>query len=331
VRTLVAAVGALLIPALTSTSLAAVVFNDNFTGGSTINSANATPTSSSTSYQIASTKNQVPNPTAGTIPATGLNFGMAATTSGLTQAQARFANAPFALATAGDYVEVSYTFRNENNLLAAGTGSYVYVGLYNSGGAGPVANGALAQAGLTATAGSGFATGNAAGWSGFVGRIAPTGGTSQISVRAPQTGAGTASANQDLVGNNAGGGTYNNPTGASFGGTTSALGALTVGNLYTARIRVTLNGTGGAVFLLDLFDGTGTGGTSLASYTATRNTPETTSFDSLALGYRSAGTSLATAITVTNVTVDTNLPVPEPATLTAVAGVALLGLRRRRA
>src|SRR3954470_11661103 len=135
------------------------VFTDTFSNGSTTNLASVpggTPTASSTSYDIASTKNTV-GAAGVTIAPNDLRLSLAATTSsGLVEAQALFASGPIALVTIGDFINVTYTFTNTTGtLLAGGTSSYIFAGLYNSSNSAPLP-GNLAQSGLTSTVGSTF-------------------------------------------------------------------------------------------------------------------------------------------------------------------------------
>ena len=105
---------------------------------SELSTPGGTPTASSTSYDIASTNaaNTGPTNKAGL-----LRISLkAATGSGFVEAQALFTASPVSLVTVGDYINLIYTFTNSTgSLLAGGTSSYLYNGLYNSGGQPPVA------------------------------------------------------------------------------------------------------------------------------------------------------------------------------------------------
>lgn len=303
---------------------AAVVFQDTFGAGSSLNPASyPTPTSTSTGYTVASTKNSTSSLASG-----DLKLAMAATTSGIVQTQAKFP--AVSLAAAGDFVQMTTVFTATNNMLAGGTSSFLYQGLFNSGGFNPATG--LASSGLNTTAGSAFATGNAANWQGYVARFAQNTANNLVYTRPLQNGAGTSSANQDLVGNNAGGGTYNNPVGVQVGGgTTSTLAALTNASTYTSDMIITLNGDGTANITSALYSGNTATGTPLATQTVVA--PATllaTSFDSLTLGYRQSGTSVATQIDYNSITISTN-DVPEPTALALVGSAVAFGLRRRRA
>jgi hypothetical protein len=306
---------------------AAVVFQDTF-GSSTLNGA-SNPTATSTSYDVASTKNQSP---AASIAAGHLKLGMASSGSAVEEAQALFTTAPVVLITPGDSIQYALTFTDTTGLLAGGTSSVIYVGLYDSGGNLPAVG--LQSTGLNTTSASTFSTGNAALWQGYSTRIAQSGGTNQVYTRPQQIGTGTASANQDLVGNGAGGGLYNNPAGALIGGNGFASTVtLTAASVYTDALTITLNADGTLELSSNLFAGAGTGGTNLATETVSSQAASTiaTSFDGLAFGWRQSGTSIATGMDVNAITVSANIqPVPEPAAIVGLGVPAVLGSARRR-
>ena len=288
------------------------VFTDTF-GSSTTNQTSTpggSPTVSSTSYDIASTK-------AATGGANGPycrpgDFRISlngTTTSGMVEAQALFAASPVSLVTVGDYINLTYTFTNTTGtLLAGGTASFIFNGLYNSGGSVPVAGG-LANSGLTSTPGSAFAAGNCANWQGYVSRIA-NGGASQAYTRPVQTNfpAGP-SANQDLVGNGAGGGTYTNLPGVAFDTDETATVTLTSGSTYTISYTIALTAAGTLTVTNNLFSGVGTGGTLIFSQTntASGSTNITSSFNGLAIGLRNNGTSFNPTMDISKITVSSSI------------------------
>src|SRR6185437_5935268 len=164
------------------------VFTDNFNNGSTTNQLSVpggTPDASFTSYDMASTKASTNSPIGGGNFRIALNGN---TTSGFVEAQALFAKSPVALNTVGDFITLTYTFTNTTGtVIAGGTSSFLYQGLYNSAGEAPVSGGVLVN-GLNTTQGSPYATSNAADWQGYVSRIANN-GTSQTYTRPQQNGA----------------------------------------------------------------------------------------------------------------------------------------------
>ncbi len=271
------------------------VFTDTFTNGSTFNGVSTpsgTPAVSSTSYDFSSSKTGVQ-----TLNSNGLTFSLSgATTSGFTEGQALFTLTPVALATVGDYIDLTYVFTG-TNLLAGGSSSAIFTGLYNSGGAKPVAGTAGTSGNavsLNTTAGSPVATGNAANWQGYVARVAYTGGSGLAYTRPIQNGALTVSANQDLIGNNLGGGAYNNPAGILVGSAVPSTVTLTNGTPYpyTMDYRLTLSDVNVLTITENLYGGAGTNGTLLFSLSSVTTTDLlTNSFDGLAIGIRNSGTS----------------------------------------
>ena len=293
---------------------AAVIFSDNLTT-STLNVASpAAPTSTSTNYDVLSTKSAT---------ASAINNGTgdltlklnSATTSGFVEMEALFSTdpTPFALTNTGDTIEYDVTFKDTANLLAGGTSSGIYFGLYNSEG-GTYPDSGLNNSGLSTTSGSAYATGGTVNWEGYVGDFIMTGGSNKINTRPQQTGAGTTSANQDLLGNNFGSGAYNNPTGVQVGSTESSTISLTTGNTYTADMLITLLSSGQLSIQDTLYNGAGTGGTTVQSQTVTTTATNylVDSFDGLAFGQRNSGTSLDPTADITGISVDYTAALPEP-------------------
>lgn len=302
------------------------IFNDNLSS-STINGASI-PTGTSTSYDVASSKNATTSIAAG-----DLKMGMAATTSGFVQAQAVFASSAVSLTGVGDSIRLTATFTDTLNLLN-GTSSFICYGLYNSAGSLPLTG--LTSSGLSATAGSPNSTGGVQLWQGYVGRLAGSGGSSSVYLRPQQSGVDTSSQNQDLIGNNWGGGAYDTPGGTTLGSVASTL-SLTVSAQYTLAFSLTLTAANTYDISSILYDGVGTGGTVLSTQTVSASGANflTSSFDGLAIGYRHSGTSMATTIDINAITVTANIStVPEPSSAALVlSGITLLGMiqRSRRA
>lgn len=323
----------LLIIAITSTAIPAakadVFFTDNFSNGSTLNGVSVpggTPMASKTSYDIASTKNA----TSCTLAANDLTLRLnAATTSGFVEAQALFTTNAVALSAPGDYIDLTFVFTNTTGtLLVGGTSSDIWLGLYNSGGSAPLP-GNLTNSGLSATAGSAYASGNCANWQGFAAQISSN-GTTRLYTRPLQNGSGTTSANQDLVGNGAGGGAFNNPGGTTLSTYPTTAITLTSGGVYTMQFMMTLLGTSTLMINNNLYTGVGTGGTILISQAATNNNPFVQSFDGLCIGTRNSGTSLNPIMDISSIvisgqsTVITNPPTitSEPSPVSVPAGAS---------
>ena len=139
-----------------------------------------------------------------------------------------------------------------------------------------------------------------------------------------QNGAGTSSANEDLIGNGFGGGTYVNPGGAIVG-TSAATVALTTASQYTIDYRYTLTAAGQLTVSQNLYSGTTASGTPLSTVTGATTTT-LNDIDSLAIAIRNAGTSLKPQIDINDIEVtDYIQPVPEPS-IFALAGIGALGL-----
>lgn len=323
---------------LSSVQAQTPVFNDTFSNGSTLNGTSTpggTPTDSSTSYDIASSKADTTYPT---ISSGALSMGLnSATTSGFWEAQAVFSSSPVTLATVGDYINMSYTFTDTGSLLGSasgggGTNSAIYTGLYDDAGTTPVA-GSLNNSGLNTTSGSSYATGNAALWSGYVGRIAGDPGTTEIYSRPAQNGSGTTSANQDLIGNNFGGGAFNNPGGSLGTGnptTSPSTAILTAGSQYTMNYEIQLTAANKLTITENLFSGAIWVGGVTNSFSSVTDT----TFDGLAIGARNSGTSADPEMTINDIDITDEIQsVPEPGTLALAgigAGLTLLVRFRRR-
>lgn len=269
--------------------------------------------------------------------ADAFRFGMNGTTSGFVEAQSRFTNVPVALATVGDWIKATVKFTAVNNILAAGANSSITMGLYDSGGANttPGLETGTGTGTLSATASSPFTSGFAAGWEGYVGKLAANTGSNQTYTRPVMSGVDTSSQNQDLLFNNVGGGAYDTPTGVVFSAASpSTQAALTNTTQYTLELQVTLSNTSEYTVGYTLYDASGV--TTLQSITGVAsagNFLANLQFDGIAIGYRSSGTSLATSIELDSLDVTRNTVIPEPSTYAALAGAAALGLaawRRRR-
>jgi fibronectin-binding autotransporter adhesin len=286
---------------------ATTFFTDNFSNGSTTNLLSVpggTPTASFTSYDIASTKSTIPGTNGVSIAAGDLRLALAAATStGWVEAQALFTTNPVALSAVNDYIEFTIVFTNTGGTLLMGGGtSGIWMGLFNSGSVSgvitnyPVAGG-LAQAGLTGTAGSAYATGNCANWQGYASQVTSNLSTSpsRIVTRPIQNNGNTTSANQELLGNNAGTGAYNFPGGAVLTASSTPAIALTAGGQYTMQFRITLTAVNTLVFSNALYNGSGTGGAVVFSQMTTNISGAnflTANFDGLGIGVFNKGATI---------------------------------------
>jgi hypothetical protein len=301
------------------------VFSDNFSA-STLNSATPTaPTATSTSYELSSAKTWSPAPS---IASGDLKFGIAASSSGVIEVQGLFASSPITLGSAGDYIRMSVTFVNTSGLLTQN--SILGFGMYNASGVAPIAGGLNGTAISTST---GAATGGAQNWQGYVAQIGYTGLNSGFFDRQAQTGANNN--NQELVTSGSSSSSYRNPSAAAVGTTSTTPSAtLTAGSTYTEILTYTLTGTGALKLDSNLYSGTDNTGTLLSTLTATTSgTPLTTTFDGLAIGWRSTIATTATTMDINQISVmDSIAAIPEPSTLalTGLGAAALLLVRRRR-
>ena len=304
-------------------------FSDNFSNGSTTNGTSicgGSPTASYTSYDIASTKNTIPGANGVTIAPNDLHLALAAaTTSGFWDAQALFVtnsgigdtNA-IILALPGDYIDLTVVFTNTGGgLLAGGSKSALWIGLYNSGGNYPVA-GALAQSGLSTTTGSPYATGNCASWVGYVAEIPTTSSATIQTVTRPVQNQVTESANQELLGNGASSGTFTNPKGTVIGKGATATVTLTSGGTYTLELELWLTGVNTLTISNSIYNGAGTGGTVVYSQGSTNisvaaSTFLTSAFDGLAIGAFNSGSSVDPIMDISSILITgQSSPLPSP-------------------
>lgn len=275
-------------------------FYDDFSTGSTTNGLSIMgggPTASYTSYDIASGKNTIPGTNGVTIAPRDLKLALSASTSsGWLEAQALFVtnsvggtNA-IVLAEPGDYISMTVVFTNTVGTLLQGSGSALYIGLFNSGGSYPVSDFGLATGTapnrLDGTASSPYATGNCQLWQGYYAQIA-NGGTTRIQTRPQQTGSGTTSANQSLVGSG-NTGQFNNPSGTTIV-TASGNPSFTfnAGGTYTMQLVFTLTAANVMTVSNYLYSGPDTNGTLLIANGSTNisgSTFLTSAFDGFSVG-----------------------------------------------
>ena len=309
------------------------LFEDNFNTGNDSLTASSVPggiaPNSYTSYEIVSSRpdNIYPAVGSGSL-ALGLNGG---TLSGFWEAQAVFSSTPITLESVDDYINLTYTFTDTASLLSGSTTSAIAAGLYDDGGSPPLDEGALNNSGLTTSA---FPSGGTAGWQGYVGVLAPSGGNHAIYNRLPQS--GSTSANQDLIGN---GWTYGfaHPAGVAgtlIGGAAASTVSLAQGSQYTMSLQITLSAPGTLTVAEDLYSGADASGALLASLEDSYSGVTDTSFDGMAIGARNVSSTVANPeMTVTGITVTDDiqpLTLPEPSAYVLGGVVALLAIGCRR-
>lgn len=259
------------------------VFYDTF-GSSTLNglSTNSgTPTASSTSYDIVSSKNA----TTTTIAAGDLSIKTSATSSGSTEAQAVFTTFPVTLQFTNDYIELDYSFIDSTDVLngLAGNSVGLYCGLFNSGGVPPLSGGLLDNGGLgSATTAD---TGGVQNWIGYnAAMLNSYNGYYDWSVSSRPAQTTLNNNDQAVLYNYPNSGTHYNsaqPPSLPFPN-------LVVGQQYTVQFRITLTGAGQLTVSNALYEGSAVGGamvwSTIGNFTGANVL--TTNFDSLAIGYR---------------------------------------------
>ena len=301
--------------------MADTVFSDTFGSGSTLNGTPTAPTATTAAYQ---NWTQGATPAGYTIASGALHFAARNTASVFSEVQAQFASTPVTLATAGDYLDLVLVFTDTSHVLlsAQNASAQVDIGLYNSGGVLPL------QGGRFDIATS--ATGGAAGYVGYIGRLFLNGNANVIT--RPAQSSVTANTNQDLLFNNAGSGAFKDPTGTQIG-STAAIGftsGLTQGSQYTIDYRLTLASATTLSITESLYDANNT---LLASQTDTASgaTFLTSSIDSLAFGWRHTGATEASSLDINSILVtDLIQQVPEPGSAVLFCGcLGLLAVVRR--
>ena len=293
------------------------IFSDSFVNGSTLNPTAASPgtlTANRTAYEIASSKGA----TATAITSGALTFGNFSTSSGYCEGQALFTASPITLSSAGQYIEVYYTFTATTTLFNgnAGDNEQISIGLYNSGNSAPTNgtllwNSGLASSAITAT------NGGTKGWVGYCGMIAYTKSAaaqaSALYTRPAQT--GTNNLNQGLcpVSGYSGGSNLK-----QISGITNGQPQLTVGSKYTLALKLTYVSPTSIEVTETLYNGDGIGGSiystnaSNTTFTALLDgtaTPNTFTFDGLCIGFRpTSSPTTAETMQINNVTVIDYIP-----------------------
>lgn len=280
------------------------LFRDIFAASSLNSPTPSAPTSSTTSYQIISSKSWSPTPGIGV---GHLTFGIAATTSGSIEVQALFATNPVVLASVGDSITLTVSFTNVAGILTSNCA--LGFGLYRSGGNYPV------PGGLNGTAASSVLsnpTGNAQTWIGYVGQLAFTNANSQIMTRTVQS--GTGNNNQDVLTSGSGTSSYANPAATTIGSASSAASlVLAPSNAYTEVLKIRLVATNQLAITNFLYAGSDTNGALLSQFGAVASGSAylTNSFDALGIGWRETGNQ-ATTMDINRISISTALAANTP-------------------
>jgi autotransporter-associated beta strand protein len=277
---------ALSVAALLNSQAATTFFTEDFAHGSTLNQPPVDPTSTSTSYEVISSKSWSPAPS---LTSSDLKFGIAATTSGSIEVQALFTNSPIALVVEGDFVEMTITFTNTAGLLT-GAGALGF-GMYSSGHSFPVSGGLNNTAVMTQT---GNANGGVQSWAGYVGQLSFSGSNSRIMTRPAQT--GLDNRNQELVTSGSGSSSYGNLGAATVGSASSTPSlTLTNGQVYTEDLIITLSSSNTLYITNTFYAGATATGTPLSQFGAeATGTLLASQFDALAIGWRETGNQATT-------------------------------------
>jgi autotransporter-associated beta strand protein len=303
---------ALIATAVPQSAMSTVFFTDDFANGSTTNLLSVpggTPTASSTSYDLASSKNV----NTSTIQPGELSLHLAGTTtSGFWEAQALFTTSPVLLTTPGDNINIAVVFTNSQGTLFPGVHSPIWIGLFSSDSAPsspnyPLAGGVLESNGISSSSGSAYATGNCELWQGYAAQTYD-GAASTITTRPVQNGSGTESANQELLGDEISSSAYNNPKGTTLDTGTSQTYTVATSGAYTEYLSITLDAAGSGNLLISnvLYAGVGTGGTVLMTNNATASGTNilTTAFDGLAIGaFDHEGTGFNPQMDISSITI----------------------------
>jgi len=301
---------AVIAAAYTTASAQYAVFDDTFASGSTINGGNA-PTANSTSYDTYNIK-QITN----NISANDLDLWMTPTGGGGAEFEALFTSTPYTLGV-GDYLYLQISFINTFGIWNSGNGgSYLYEGLFNSGGVAPLTTNPAGGANT-------FVAGGVQNWLGYVAQFGASGTTSKIHTRAAQT----QGVDQDLLGNNiSSSNSYNSPSGIQLNnGASGTSGTMTSGGQYTETMLVTNMGSGLLGVQADLYGGFGTTGTAIVAMNSAYAggvTNLTQTFDGMGIGWYEKG-DFQTEMDVNDIIITSDIP--EPSTLVLLgAGLAML-------
>jgi len=285
-------------------------FVDTFTNGSTIDSLTpAKPTTNSAAYQQIAAKTFLPNPP--TITANSFKCGIGSSSSGCFEEESVFTTTPVALSQPNnDFIQLTIVFTNTSGILV--NPGYLLIGLFNSGGVGPLpggTNNATTAVNLT---------GSAQNWLGYNAQLGQGSFNSKILTRTANSSVTTAN-NQDVLVD--GLSSSEGYTGSSqIGSSVIANLTLAVGATYTESLNIALVGQNSLAITNNLYSGAVASGTPLASVggVATNSTYLTGGFDSLAIGFLSkSATTLSNVVTISSISVTSAVTViSAPPTIT---------------
>lgn len=295
-----------LVAAAPVVSVADVFFSDDFST-STVNQVPVAPTAGSASYEIIAWKNYSPAPS---IASGDLKFGMVATSGGIIEAQAVFANSPITLVVPGDYIEMTVVFTNTAGLLTAL--SYMGFGLYDSGQVFPVAGGITNNLPV-------IATGGAQNWRGYWAQLGYTGNKCKIVNRKAQT--GTDNRNQEVLTTGSGGMSYGSPAGVTVGSEPTAPSlTLVAGQPYTASFKIAFVDDTTLAITNTIYAGAEASGTPLSQFggLTTSTTWVTGGFDALGIGWYQKTGSIITTIDISSIVISGHAtPITGPPDITS--------------
>lgn len=294
----------------------ALIFSDDFSNGSTINSVTPSPpTATSTSYEEISSKTWDPNPP--TIAPGELQYGTAATTSGGDEIQALFTTTPVTLHNPGDFVQLTVTF-TDSNILSSDT--CLGMGLFDASQVAPWGGGLND---LALSKDSTAVTGGAQNWQGYIAQIAcvaALGGTmkSDFATRPAQNNGNNL--NQVTEDNTSGNNGYANAL--VFDSSDTPNVGLTQGGLYTEVVTYILEADGSLQMEANLYTNN-LSGTELSFQGVNSGAPAlVNTFDAFSIGWRSKDGSNPAIIHINSVqitsTVTSAAPQPVPLQLESV-------------
>lgn len=275
------------------------VFNDTFSDGSTINAANPTlPTATSSSYEEIASKTWTPSPP--TLGAGNLKWGIVETSGGGDELQALFTTNPVVLQTPGNYIQLTVTFTATEGILLGDT--QWGMGLFNASQVPPWGGGLNSAANNTT---SNAMSGGAQNWVGTIAQIAYQGGTmsSDFATRPAQNNADNVNQVTEVNGSSI----YGFQNGSTFNSSTTPNVNLTAGSQYAEVLIYTLQSGGGLQMTASIYAGSPSGAL-VTTMSFTNTSPLATTFDAFSMGFRSKDDTNSTIVDLNSVQVVTTAP-----------------------